>query len=299
MSPVRGPAARAAIIAAIATTVLGMAADAFAQAWIHKPGKGYAELGVRTLSGGAFYDNNGESVPIASQYTQTVLTTYGEVGVVERWLQLTAGGELYRRSKLDNQGATGGLGDLEIGAFTGLLQGDFPIKLSFGVSLGLPTGDDEPTSGLEDDFEADFIAASLPTGTGAFKLTPKVAAGIGFGGGKYPLSHYLSTSVGYVLWFGFEDSLQYAAEFGSRFINAPIIRFVTLRLRLTGLEPLSNTDVMSFSGVGEGVTYTSWGVGFAIDIYAGLGVFGMYESAFRAKSIISAIPYSAGVYWKF
>ncbi len=269
--------------------------EAAAQAWIHAPGAGYSELSVRRVSGGAFYDSEGESHPIASQYTQTTLTAYGEVGVIERWLQLSAAGELYRRNALADQGATRGLGDLKVGAFTGLLQGR--LNIAAGLMLGLPTGDDAPSSGTGDP-QQDIIAASLPTGAGAFNLTPTLAVGIGFGGGFWPLEHYLSTSIGYLAWFGFTDSLVYSAELGSR-LPISILDRLTLRLRLTGLEPLSKATVTSFSGVGEGVTFTSYGFGVAIAIWKGLGISATYESAFRARNIISATPMSVGLYWNF
>ena len=268
----------------------------FAQAWIHEPGSGYAEVGGRHLSGSAFYNGDGESRDIASRYSQSTLTVYGEVGVVERWLQLSAGGELYRRNALAEQGATRGLGDLQVGAFTGLLQGEV-LNLSAGLRVGLPTGDADPTSGTGDP-QLDIIAASLPTGAGEFSLTPTIAVGLAFGGGAWPLRHYLSTSLGYLVWFGFSDSLTWSAELGTR-INVDLVDRLTLRLRLAGLDPLSAPQIASFSGVGEGVTYTSFGIGLAVDIWRGLGVHAMFESAFRARNIIAATPYSVGLFWRF
>lgn len=284
-----------AVTMMIAAVLLAHASTAHAQAWIHDQGSGYIDLRARHLSGGAFYDSNGEAQEIASRYRQTTLATYGEVGVIDRWLQLDVSGELYRRNVLVDQGATEGLGDLEVGAFTGLVQGTF--NLSLGLRAGLPTGDPAPDSGT-DDPQLDIIAASLPTGAGAFSLTPTLAAGVGFGGGWWPLAHYLSTSVGYLAWFGYADSLTYRAELGSRLRTAPFDR-VTLQLRLAGIEPLSDVAVSSFSGVGEGVTFTSYGLGVAIDVWQGLGVAASWESAFRARNIISATPVSAGIYWKF
>lgn len=287
-----GPALCA--IAAFAAAALSTS-QADAQAWIHPAGEGYVEVGARHLSGQAFYNSSGESLPIASRYSQNTLTTYGEIGVIDRWLQLNVGGELYRRSALADQGATRGIGDLSLGAFTGLIQGT--ANLSVGVTLGVPTGDADPTSGLGDP-QADIIAASLPTGSGAYSLTPTLAFGVGFGGGWWPLNHYFTASAGYLAWFGFADSATYSAEFGTS-VRAPFADRFTLRLALRGLEPLTDVAIASFSGVGEGVTHTSWRLGLAVRIWKGVGAHAGVESAFRAKNIISAMPVSAGLHWSF
>lgn len=269
-------------------------AVASAQAWIHKPAEGYAELGGTYLQSQQFYNSKGESLEIASKYSQASLSIYGEVGVVERWLQVVAGGELIRRNTLADQGATTGLGDFNVGAFTGILQSG-PLRLSAGLLLGLPTGDSDPSAGI-DDPQAGIIAASLPTGSGAFSLTPKIALGTSFGSGAYPLRHYATGSVGYLAWFGFSDSLTYQAELGTK-----LARFdrVTLRLGLNGLEPIEEVPVSSFSGVGEGIAFTAWSVGVSVDLFGDVGLAANVGSALRAKSIISAVPVSASVYWSF
>ena len=86
--------------------ILSIPSVAWAQAWIPAPGDGYAELAYRQISGSSFYDDDGEVRELASTYTQQALGLYAEVGVVERWLQLTAQGELYRRNELENQGGS-------------------------------------------------------------------------------------------------------------------------------------------------------------------------------------------------
>lgn len=271
-------------------------AQAFAQAWIDSPGDGYVELSFRQISGDAFYDDEGETRDLASTYTQRTVGIYGQAGVVERWLQLTAQGELYRLNELEDQGRTEGLGDLRLGAWTGLLQGAH--NLSLGLQVGLPTGDANPGEGIEDN-DARNIAAVLPTGDGNLDVTPTLAYGIGFGGGAWPLQHYLSTSVGYMLRTeGAADSLEYRAELG---INAPypIIERVWFVVSLSGLEPLGDPKERGFAGLGDGVTYTGTSLGANIDIWHGLGVMFRLEAAFRARNIIAAPPFKAGLYWNF
>lgn len=275
---------------------LGMSVEASAQAWIAGPGSGYAELGVRTISGDQFFNSEGEVQDIASAYSQTSVNFYGQVGVVERWLQLTASGELFRRNELEDQGATSGLGDLIVGAWTGLLQGDY--NLALGVEVGLPTGDADPGEGIEDP-QARIIASSLPTGDGEVDVAPMLAFGFGFGGESWPLVHYVTASAGYhIRTQGFQNGLKYGFELGSR-LPVSFMNRVWLATSLSGLEPLGEPSGTGFTGLGSGVTYTAFGVSLSVDIWRGFGLRAGFESAFRAKKIIAAAPLNAAIYGSF
>ncbi|MEL6179046.1 MAG: hypothetical protein AAFS10_08835, partial [Myxococcota bacterium] len=105
-----------------AVMVLGlMAEEASAQAWIREPGSGFVDISYRTVSGDTFFDANGNSRELASTFNQTTVNLYGELGVVERWLQVSVSGELFRRNALEEQGATPGLGDFRLGCWAGIL----------------------------------------------------------------------------------------------------------------------------------------------------------------------------------
>ncbi len=276
--------------------VILVPALASAQAWIAAPGDGYAELSYRQISGSAFYNDEGESQTLPSEFTQQTVGLYAQAGIVDRWLQLSLQGELYRRNELAEQGATAGLGDLRLGAWTGLLQGQH--NLSLGLLFGLPTGDDNPGEGI-DDPEQRIIASSLPTGDGNFDITPTVAYGLGFGGGFWPLHHYFTASVGYMLRTGDAgDSVEWRAELGAQ-APYPVIRNVWFVLSLSGLDPVGNTTTGGFSGLGDGVTYTGIAFGANIAIWRGLGLLFRLETAVRAANIISGGPLKVGLYWDF
>lgn len=269
---------------------------ASAQAWIAEPGSGYVELGGRLVSGDQFYDSEGESQPLASTYTQTTLNFFAQTGVIERWLQLTAAGEIYRRNELENQGATSGPGDLQVGAWIGLLQDHHNVAL--GVRVGIPTGDPDPEV-ESDNPQVQIIAASLPTGDGEVDITPMLAYGTSFGGASWPLQHYLTASFGYqIRTEGFQDALEYRLELGTR-LELSVLDRVCIKTAFSGLEPLGAVDGNGFSGLGSGVTYTAFSVGFAVDIWSGFGMSAAIEGAFRARRIIGAAPVSLALFYDF
>lgn len=269
---------------------------ASAQAWIAEPGSGYVELGGRIVSGDQFYNFEGEVQPLASTYTQTTLNFYGQVGLIERWLQLTASGEIYRRNELENQGATSGPGDLQVGLWSGLLQGRH--NLALGVRVGIPTGDPDPEA-ESDDPQAQIIAASLPTGDGEVDITPMLSYGTGFGGASWPLQHYFTATAGYqIRTEEFQDALEYRLELGSR-LPVSVLDRIWLRIAISGLEPVGEADGNGFSGLGSGVTYTAFSVGLAVDIWGGFGLSAAFEGAFRAKRIIAAPPVSLALFYNF
>lgn len=283
-------------VAIAAFFALSLPSLALAQAWIPSPGDGYLELSYRQISGSSFYDDDGETRELASTYTQQAVGLYGEFGVIERWLQITAQGELFRRNELEDQGATSGLGDLRLGAWTGLLQGGH--NLSLGLQFGLPTGDDDPGEGIDDPNQR-IIASTLPTGDGNFDLTPTLAYGTSFGGGSWPLRHYFTAVVGYLLRTGDAgDSLEWRAELGIQ-APYPVVERAWFVVALIGLKPLSDTSGAGFTGVGDAVTFTSFSVGLNVAVWRGLGVMFRFEGAPRARNIIAAPPIKFGLFWDF
>lgn len=287
---------RAAAFAVAMTSVFGLATpSASAQAWIRDPGEGYVNLSLSRLSGDEIFTQDGERRDIVDTYSQTIIGLYAELGVIDRWLMLTFNGELFRRNELDNQGATQGLGDLQIGAWSGLIEG--PIRLTVGIVLGIPTGDDDPSSGIDD--ESDLTAASLPTGDGEVDITPTVAVGYAFGGQSWPLRHFVTARVGYWLRTrGFVDAITYQVEFGTQVPVTFLDRFWFI-LRVRGVEAFSEPDQGGFAGLGDGVTYTSPSAEVFGRIWGGLGASVGIDTAVRARSIIAAAPFRFTLSYEF
>ena len=285
------------IAALTLAVVLLPAGSAGAQAWTRDQGSTYLSLNHRLISADDYYAPNGEKTPLARTFTQHSLSFYGEVGVIDRWLTLSLQGELFRKNILDEAGATSGLGDLRVGAFTGLVTD--PLRLSVGVLVGIPTGDDEPSAGADADGFARATAALLPTGDGEVDTAFVVALGRSFGGGGYPFWHYATANVGY--WLRGEeitDAITWGLEFGTS-PAAPGWDRLSLALRLLGVEPLETSEMgVRFSGLGDGVSYTSVGAELSVRTVDALRVGLGYETAIAATSLPAAAAFKFLLSWE-
>ncbi len=260
-------------------------ATADAQAWLRDPGKAYAQISYFYLRADSFYGPDGDVFDLEKgDYVQHVLAFYTEAGVVERWLQLTLAGELFRKNILENQGSTQGLGDFQIGAWTGLVVK--PVRLSFGFLVGLPTGDPTPSAGENATPEEEAIARSLPTGDGEVDVNFRLALGHSFGGGKWPLQHYVLIEIGYAIRTqGLTDQFVYRGEFGARIDRKGWDRMLLI-LRLSGAELLGDPSFagQSFAGLGE-FAVISPGFEFLVRVWDQIQVGFALDGAVRAQNL--------------
>ncbi|MCB9653400.1 MAG: hypothetical protein H6729_04610 [Deltaproteobacteria bacterium] len=277
---------------------VGLVSAAKAQAWTRAQGHAYLQLSLTHLAGDRLYGSDFEVAPIASTYAQTLVSFYGEVGVIDRWLTAMIDAELFRRNVLEGQGSTQGLGDLKFGLFSGIVQ-EGAFRLSVGAVLGVPTGDDAPTpDGTNIDADARLIARSLPTGDGEVDLRFVVATGYALAPRDgWPVHHYVSASAGY--WTrtrGFSDAMTYDLELGSRVDAAFLERFWWV-IRLQGVESFAGAEdaQAGFAGLGDGVTYTSLGFKTLFRVVDGVTASVGVDTAVRARSIIAAVPIRGGL----
>lgn len=284
----------ATCIATLAVVALG-ASTARAQAWIHDPGSGYAELSFRTISGDSFYTSDGDTRPLRTTYTQSTLQMYGEVGVVPRWLQVVVDGEIYRYNELAQQGATSGLGDTRLGLWTGLYQKE--VKVSAGVRTEFPTGDPEP-SAPGDNPQTEIIANSLPTGDGAFDIAPSLALGYSLGGADTVRSYLTGTGRYAFRLGGRPDAVEWRAEVGVQFPIQVLDRF-WFAGRVRGLHPLADASERSFSGLSGGAAHVSPGLTVSAEIFEGFGLRGAVEGALFAQNVVAAAPLQVGAFYDF
>lgn len=272
---------------------------AVAQAWTRDQGQGYVNVSYTFLSADRVYGPDFIARDIR-RYRQNILGFYGEIGVVDRWLTAVVNAEIFRRSELADQGSTRGFGDMRVGLWSGLVTD--PLRLSLGVTVGLPTGDPEPDAGAGGDAESQAIAASLPTGDGEWDFEPRVSAGVSFGGGEeWPIAHYAIAEIGYaVRTEGFSDAFAYKLEVGSRIPSEVLDRF-TLVLRFFGTESFASQEeaASGFGGLGNGLTYTSLGAALIARIYANVGAMIGIETALRARSIVAAPPIRVALSYEF
>jgi hypothetical protein len=272
---------------------------AHAQAWTRDLGSGYVNVTVSGVSSDSLYGPDFERSTLPSTYSQIILNLYGEIGLIDRWLTLTLSSELLRRSQLVDQGATLGLGDSRVGLWTGLIAD--PVRLTLGVDVGIPTGDPDPSAGDDADDQAREIARSLPTGDGELDIEPRLVFGWSFGGDLWPLLHYVSASVGYAIRTeGFDDAITYALELGIK-IPLPVLDRIWLTARFFGVESFASNEQAARGavGLGNGVTYTSFGFGLHAELWGGFGALFAVDTAFRARSIVSAIPIRGGLFYQF
>ncbi|MCA9575903.1 MAG: hypothetical protein KC668_10735 [Myxococcales bacterium] len=292
-----------AALAVLITALLAASPSARAQAWIREPGHAYAKLGYRLIRASSLYGPDGQRRPVGDGYRQHALGFYTEVGVVPRWLALSLDGDLFRRSVLVQQGATAGLGDLRIGAYTGLLTA--PFRLALGVQVGLPTGDPSPSAGAGASVEDQFVARALPTGDGELDVALRVYAGHSFHGGRrWPFAHYVIGELG--LWArglayrqgrpeglsaGEQMQLVYRAELGTSPVRERWDR-LQLVLRLVGVTPFRNSGVSSTVGLGASVRFVSPGVELSVRVAS------TFRLGFSADGAIVAANVPAGVNWQ-
>ena len=267
-----------------------------AQAWTKDQGKYFLSLNYRYVNADSFYGPDFETTPVAG-YKQHSLNLYGEVGLISRWLTASVDAEIFRRNVLTDQGATTGLGDTRLGLWTGLVTE--PFRLSFGVIGGFPTGDSSPSAGSDADEEAQTIAELLPTGDGEFDAEMRLALGYSFGGKSYwPLRHFTQASFGY--WArtdGFAQAVTYNFELGTKLPWAVVDRFWIIG-RLGGVESFASNEEARAGriGLGNGVTYTSYGFELLADIWNGFGAGFGAEGAFRGRSVFAAPVFKFSIF---
>lgn len=268
-----------------------------AQAWLRDPGSVYVQTSYFHLRANSFYGPDGNIFPLeGSDYVQHVLAFYAEAGVVDRWLMLTLAGQLFRRNVLENLGATSGVGDFQLGVWTGLIEK--PVRLSAGILVGLPTGDPSPSAGPNATPEQEAIARSLPNGDGEVDVNFRLALGYGFGGGKWPFQHYVLAEIGYAIRTeGLTDQFVYRAEFGARVDRTGWDR-VLLIGRLQGVELLGDpTEPLTFTGLRE-FAVLSPGFEVLVRAWDQLNIGFALDGAFRAQNLPASAQYKFTLSWQ-
>lgn len=293
---------------AIAIAIALLAGQAHANPWTRDAGKFYLNLNFSMITAGGLYapDFQNHGLPDvdgdgkAEVYQQLTLGFYAEVGVIDRWLMMTVDGTLMRRSELQKQGATLGLGDMRLGLWSGLLTS--PLRLSVGVLVGLPTGDPSPEAGpvpgasADAQALADLIAKSLPTGDGEVDLEFAIALGHSFGGGEsfWPVKHYAVAQLGFWLRTtprgnanatDLPEALNWKLEVGANLPWTFIDRFWFIG-RVFGSQAFASSEEIGMSASGLGTTVHS---SFAVEVFGriwrGLGASFALSGAFRAAGL--------------
>jgi hypothetical protein len=270
---------------------------ALAGPWTRDAGHFYLGASYLHIDATRFHGADFSIVPIRP-YRQDVVSLYGEVGVLSRWLTLAVDGVPYRRNELIDQGRTEGVGDWRVGFWSGIVTR--PFRLALATTVGIPFGDAHPSAGASASVLDRQVANSLPTGDGTWSVEWRVSAGWSFGPrGRYPLQHYVVAEAGYWLRTGgIADSFVYRLELGTSLPYRIVDRFVLI-LRLNGLESFASneTATLDSTGLGNGVTYTSPGIELYGRIWRGFGASIGYDGAVRARSLPAAGQVKASLSW--
>ncbi|HUS64989.1 MAG TPA: hypothetical protein VMZ28_10625 [Kofleriaceae bacterium] len=287
--------------AAIIALVLASSTLAHAGPWTRDQGHFYLNTSYSRISATSFYNPEFKRIPL-SPYVQHVWGLYGEVGIVSRWLTATVDAVLFRHNGLVDKGATYGMGDWRVGLWTGLVTR--PVRLSFGLTVGIPIGDAHPQAGPTADTDATHLANSLPTGDGEVDLEGRLALGYSFGGvRRWPVVHYLVVEAGYWLRTKraeFSDAFVWKFELGTKFPWKFIERF-WFTWRWNGVESFASSAqaAMNATGLGNGVTYIAPGASVYGRVWQGLGASIALDSAVRARSLPVAVQVMAAVSYQW
>lgn len=286
-----------------------LAERASARAWTRDAGDGLIRLSYSTLGTKRFYGADGERLDIPA-YRQHTVDLFAELGVVDRWLTLSLEGTVYRANTLDGYGSSQGVGDLRVGAWSGLVDAE-GFRLAAGVLFGINSGDDSNSvarplppgfpPGLVETLPPQ-IPAQLPNGDGEFDVEWRLAFGsdMRWLPEGYPLWHFVEVEAGFQYHTGLAEAVSYSFKVGAK-LPVGVLERVWLIAALYGVESFASEREVEviLTGVGNGVSYTAYGVELVVDVGWGVQVFARVDSALRARALPSTIVLSGGAGYGF
>jgi hypothetical protein len=257
------------------------AAAAEAGPWATGPGHFYAKLSYQHLRTTTLAAPDGTRFTIPA-FSKDELGIYAAIGLSDR-CTLIANLPVLRSSNLHDQPdelpRETGVGDLQAGLQAQIGQHG-PWVFALRGMLQAPTGDETRAEGL------------LPTGSGVWEAEAWIGAGRSLAGGK----GYGFLEAGYgARGGGLRDALVYAAQIGWN-ANSRL----TLAANFRGVEPWSqragDRSAGSFVGVGDRVTYASYGPSAIVKLGRGLGVQLDLDGAFHARNLAEGSVLRVGVF---
>lgn len=221
--------------------------------WIKKPGEGFAQVSVQTLSTSSAYDLQGVKTT-TEPFTNRSVNLYGEVGILPS-IMAVVGMPVYRTSAFSTQPSVGGIGDVVLGVRCGILTEDWPVAA--GLTFEIPTGNAQATDGVH----------QLPTGDEELNAWLNVGISHSF----WPTSAYVMADVGYnVRSLAVSSFIQ---QFdGGKFTNQYRLfvkggyevathTWLNVSVYRLGTAGTAQAGRFTFNGLGEGVEYNAWDLG--------------------------------------
>lgn len=266
--------------AAGALLLLATASAAEAGPWAVGRGHFYVKVGVSRLRSTTLAAPDGTRFDIP-RFIKDEVGVYGIYGLTGR-LSAYATAPLLRSSDLaddpDELQRESGFGDLQVGLQAELGRRGAWVFGARGL-VQAPTGDVSRAEGL------------LPTGSGAWEGEAALSAGRSIAGGK----GYGFLEVGHqVRGEGLRDSFIYNGQIGWNVTDR-----LVLAANVRGVEPYDKTPPReargSFAGVGDRVTYVSYGPTAIVKLRRGWSVQLDLDGASRARNLADGLVFRAGV----
>ncbi len=219
--------------------------------WAVGRGHAYAKLGYGQLRSTVLANPDGSTVDIP-RFTKRETYLYAAVGLSSKWTAIV-NAPLWRSSALQQFRRESGFGDLQFG-LQGQLGQRGPWTLAVRGLVQAPTGDVTRAEGI------------LPTGSGVWEGELRLSAGRSLAKGRAYGFVELGHQTRETLRDGFVYEAQVGVNLGPR---------VVVALNARGLEPYDKAPraiaLGSPVGVGDRVTYLTYGPSLIVRLGGGLG----------------------------
>lgn len=271
-----------------ALTLLLWGSPAFAfSGFLREPAAGYVKLSFDHLDSSELYSTSGDLLPTSGTFSQSNLSLYGEVGVLE-FLTVGVSGAALRLNRFDTSETATGLGDLSLFAKLGGEWKSFHGALI--VAVDFPTGRSEAF--VETDFEG--IRTNLPTGDGETNVWIRAALSR-----SLPTPSWLPTYVSIHGGVNLRSRFAHQVGFGGEFGVSPGGWFwlqarIDAQLTPADVEDLDPEGIFLF---GEGTEYVAVGVGLSVPIPGTpISITGDFRNTFaNLKNIYAGSTFGGGL----
>lgn len=272
---------------ALAGMLLNAAPALAGGGWTRHYQKGYVKVGLTTVSTTRYHPLAGGTQP-TDRFRQQVYSVYGEYGLSNR-LEATLNFPVFRRAYFPTVTPGQGVGDPEIGLRYGVLSGKWPLAVGVAVEapLGSPNvfGRDRNNPGG---------TLRLPTGDGEWNVWTRAALSHTLG----TLPAFFTLNAGYnKRTGGFTDQYSYGAQAGYQFFGKAWL-MATVRTLATVGNP--NPGQFAAIGLGEGVEYSTAGLGTSVNVTKNLSATADWATGFGTlRNVYSGSQYTFGLAWEW
>lgn len=259
--------------------------------WTKKKGTFFSKLSYNFYSSDQYFNLSGEKLE-TSTFRQRGIFLYGEYGLTDKLTLLTSW-PAFKANSFETTSTVYGIGDLALGVKYALLQGKFPVAISFTPEIPLA-----PSDNYAQNKTNSFEQINLPTGDGEWNFLFNLAASHSF----HPVPVYVSAYTTYnkrTSYKGVRFSDQFIAGIEGG-INIAKKAWVNTKLavqKTVGEQP-GVTDFIR----GEGTEFTAISLGVYVPVYKGLGVdvsyFNYTDWIVKRQNLYSAGIISIGIVYE-